>query len=938
MMKFIIPIGAVAVSSLLAFTNIDNKIADLFQRVLPSTNENESVSMINVNDDSIEHIGTWPFSREVYARSIVTLKELNAKSLISDLSFIDKSQAQVKLDYVLNDIPQMLDSDFSDINSNFAGFLEANEGTKISANNIQESSDEFSVSTQEILERIKDYVAASVKDVDSIFANSIFLFDNTYLTLTLGNNFSASDETNSLLKEKIALKNINTKNDTLTPEYKGIQPAINQLLNPAKSAGFVNAQPDKDGYTRRINIISKYNGDYYGQLIIPSLLNELGNPEIEVTNKYITLKNAVINGIKKDISIPRSEKGQMLLKYPKKTYSEYKAVSLWEIYLLNELESSLVQNLNLMNENGFFDSLTINPYDTYDLAKFNIDTLLTTKTEDVTFNDYIEVRNQFFNELETLFNDETEKSLIEQNIQNAEVVSYIKDTFAISKANYDKLKNARNNLKEKVEGRTLIIGTTATSTTDYGLNQYEEHYPNPGVHYTVLNQILSEDFVDDSPVWVSILIALIICLAYVFSSSKSKNTAHQIVFGIGLLFILTIAFVIFFMITKTYIGTAIPISSLTISFITITIIGFLNTSKDKKFITSAFSQCLSPDVVKQLIDDPSSFKLGGARVQMSALFTDIQKFSSFSELLTAAQLVALLNYYLTQMSDIIMSERGTVDKYEGDAIVAFIGAPILMEDHAIHACKAAIKMKKAEAIMNKNILEYSNMSFEDFKEIVIKEKLLKQPNNKKSEKDNEDFEQSIENLYTAFKTMVKNNKSIFTRIGINSGEMIAGYMGSDKKKNYTMMGNNVNLASRLEGVNKQYSTLGILISEHTKNLLEDKFIVRSLDRVQVVNVKTPLRLYELIAEKEDSDEKLIKYVNAWEKIMKCFESREYEKTLDYMKKLVQTKLEQYPEDKVAKYYINLLERFFVQGKYPTANDDVGVSFNNENGVFTLLQK
>ena len=129
-----------------------------------------------------------------------------------------------------------------------------------------------------------------------------------------------------------------------------------------------------------------------------------------------------------------------------------------------------------------------------------------------------------------------------------------------------------------------------------------------------------------------------------------------------------------------------------------------------------------------------------------------------------------------------------------------------------------------------------------------------------------------------------------------------------------------------------------MISEHTRKMIGDRFVVRSLDRVQVVNVKTPLRLYELVEERKDADEKLVKYMEDWEVFMKTFEERDYEKALGLVRTLSQTKLEQYPEDKVAKYYTKLLEKFFTKGTYPTENDNVGVAYNPENGVFTLLQK
>jgi len=357
---------------------------------------------------------------------------------------------------------------------------------------------------------------------------------------------------------------------------------------------------------------------------------------------------------------------------------------------------------------------------------------------------------------------------------------------------------------------------------------------------------LSEDFVDDSPFYICIIIGYVLCLIYGFISGKIKGTTRQIVFGLCMIAGTSVLLFVYFIAFRRFIGFTVPVVSLAVDFVVTVILGFLAASKDKKFITNAFGQCLSKEVVAEIIANPSSFKLGGQKLTMTAIFTDIQKFSSFSELLTAAQLVALLNYYLTEMSDIIMEERGTVDKYEGDAIIALVGAPVQMDDHAIRAVSAALKMKESESRMNKEIVE-----------IAASEKPA-------------DMD---EDLYSAFKIMVENKKSLFTRIGINSGEMIAGYMGSENKKNYTMMGNNVNLASRLEGVNKQYSTGGILCSEATRNLLSDDFIVRRLDRVRVVNVNTPIRLYEPMGKKSTADEKLINYVAAWESAMDLLKQR-----------------------------------------------------------------
>lgn len=437
-------------------------------------------------------------------------------------------------------------------------------------------------------------------------------------------------------------------------------------------------------------------------------------------------------------------------------------------------------------------------------------------------------------------------------------------------------------------------------------------YPGVGVHITALDNYLTKSFITkikDSTniLWILFLACLASAIVAVSESKFAKNSALFISCGILLGLAISILVPVILFNNGYWILLIAPLFAFFISSAANTLISLATEGKQKRFIRSAFSQCLSKDVVNQIINDASSFTLGGKKFQMSAIFTDIQKFSSFSELLSAAELGCLLNYYLTRMSDIIIDDKGTVDKYEGDAIVALVGAPVAMTDHAVHACSAAVKMKKTEIEMNKEIIEYAANPKPSWME---------------------------DDLYNAFKILVANKKTIFTRIGINSGEMIAGYFGSEKKKNYTMMGNNVNLASRLEGVNKQYHTNGILISQATRELLGDSFAVRSLDRVRVVNINTPIQLYEVLDEKECASPDLLSYIGEWEIAMKEFNARNYSKA----KELLSSLLSKRPDDNTAKYYIHLLDDYFLKGTYPKDADNEGVEYNPEDGVFKLLQK
>ena len=890
LLKFIVPVSEIIVFAFIVLVavvfvpSLDKKVADWFQRPLKPLEERSDIIMINVDDYSVNEIGVWPFGRDVYADSMDILKDFSTEAVVYDLSFLDKSQRKVDETYLAEDLPGKIDEAFTYLNSG-------------------------DISIPEAQEAVNEAVADTVRDVDEILANSLQFFGDSYLTLTFEDTYELDDKDQiEYLAKYISLKNVVDEGDTLTYDYKGVIPAIHNFMVRAGKAGFVNAPPDKDGYLRRMPIVLKYNGDYYGQLTLVPILKRFGDPEVHVSNSYVTLKNCKMDdGSIKDVKIPRDEEGKLIIKYPPKNYNAYNSISLWNIYRLSLLDRNLYKSIMSMSESGLFGLWDgDDPVSYYEQAR-HIKEYLCDNPEDpengLTRKNYTFLRGKFYDTVKLYLESNQDKLLIEAYGEE----DYINQIFAEMRGLFHEIETSRDEVALRVSNAICIIGTNATSTTDFGLNQYQQAFPNPGAHYTMANQILSQDFVDDSPWWVSVIIATVLALVYSLIAVRIKSTVKQILFGLFAIVGTLIVLFAYFYITKQYLGVVIPEFTLVSSFAITTVVNFLLTSSEKKFITSAFSQCLSKEVVNDIVANPDSFKLGGQTLEMTAMFTDIQKFSGFSELLTAGQLVALLNYYLTKMSDIIMNERGTVDKYEGDAIIALVGAPVPMTDHAARACAAAIKMKKAEVLMNeeiRNIVKYPRPESMD------------------------------EELYTAFKIMVENKREIFTRIGLNSGEMVAGYMGSENKKNYTMMGNNVNLASRLEGVNKQYSTGGILISEATRNMLGDRFVVRSLDRVRVVNVNTPIRLYELVDEKSEANEFTLKYMEHWEQVMALFEGKKYKEALDGFKKLS----EHNQNDKVAKYYISLIEKFFINGTYPQEKDDFGVAYNPEDGVFKLLQK
>ena len=289
----------------------------------------------------------------------------------------------------------------------------------------------------------------------------------------------------------------------------------------------------------------------------------------------------------------------------------------------------------------------------------------------------------------------------------------------------------------------------------------------------------------------------------------------------------------------------------------------------------AFSTYLSEDVVEEIVTDPTRLQLGGEKRFMTALFTDIRNFTAIAEVLSPEHLVELLNYYLSSMSDIILEQKGTIDKYEGDAIVSFFGAPLLLPDHASRACETAIMMKRLENEINHYIAENT---------------LSPAP--------------------------------LHTRMGINSGDMVVGNMGTQRKMNYTIVSNAVNLAARLEGVNKQYGTW-ILASETTIKETQGRLLTRRLDRIRVVGINEPVRIYEVVEIKEDAPADLHEKIRLFRHAFDLFESRSWENALEAFNRL----LEQFPGDAPSLLYVNRCRQFL---EYPPPDD--------WDGVFTFEEK
>ena len=388
--------------------------------------------------------------------------------------------------------------------------------------------------------------------------------------------------------------------------------------------------------------------------------------------------------------------------------------------------------------------------------------------------------------------------------------------------------------KAELENKIVLIGGTAAGTHDLHVSPYGPLYPGVEVHANVIENILQSDFLV-RPDWLRILDILIILVSGLILGIASrffKAYGMAVFLGVGVIGYLLVDYYLFTA-QGLWIHTVYPVMTQLFVYSGITLYQYHFEEGQKRFIKSAFSQYMAPAVVERLVQNPDLLNLGGERKVLTALFSDVAGFSTISEKLDPEELVDLLNLYLTEMTDIILKHGGTVDKFEGDAIIAFFGAPVPYKDHARLACLAAIEMQ------------------------------LK-----------------LEEMRAVWKSEGK--QELFMRIGLNTGAMVVGNMGSKSRMDYTIMGDSVNLAARLEGVNKEYKT-ETLISQFTFEQLDEEIEVRELDRIRVVGKKEPVTIYEVLGRKGENPvaseildgfkQGLAHYgKREWEEGLSCFEN------------------------------------------------------------------
>jgi adenylate cyclase len=415
---------------------------------------------------------------------------------------------------------------------------------------------------------------------------------------------------------------------------------------------------------------------------------------------------------------------------------------------------------------------------------------------------------------------------------------------------------------ETFKGKIVFIGGSAPGILDLRPTPFSPVCPGLEILATAMDNLLQRDFVRIPSPFVLFLFIGSLSLMTAIGSSVLKKiwmTVPFAIFCIGLVASLTgLAFA-----WGYWLELVAPGFAVVLSFIGAMVLNYSFEGRQKRFIKNAFRYYLSPDVIDRVLDDPSLLRLGGEKRIITSFFSDVAGFTSISESLSPEDLVHLLNDFLSEMTDIILSYGGTLDKYEGDAIIAFWNAPLDQPDHAGRACRAALDCQKRLKEMRPEFAK-------------------------------------------------KSGHELYMRVGLNSGPAVVGNMGSHSRFDYTAMGDTINMASRLEGACKHYS-VSILIGDTTYQMAKEAITAREVDLIRVVGKSKPERVYQILEGKSHTTPEMLESIATFNQALDLYRKMEWDEAINLFRKI--------KDDRLSAMYISRIEQL---KKNPPLDDWGGV--------------
>ncbi|HQJ15798.1 MAG TPA: adenylate/guanylate cyclase domain-containing protein [Candidatus Omnitrophota bacterium] len=685
---------------------------------------------VDIDDQSLAKIGRWPWPRSYHARLTRILKECGARQILWDVIFTEADKENPQEDEAFADAIDRSGITYLPFYFDEPQSFPFPKLKEILLKDISISVEKAAQSLGVDAGLLRDKLPAAKRMVldeavrDIIRKDPEISFDACLERLERERGFFLFAEDESYVQERFVHHQavyfyVNRFSVDIPGSWPFFREAgslnvpIMAYARRMMGSGFINADPDIDGVTRKVPLFVRYEGKILPQLTIAALLDRLEVKNVEVGPNRVTLKKARFHPGRKDIVIPVDSQGCMIVNWHGKWDKTFKHIPYYLILQLEEVRSQLAGR--------------------------------------------------------------------DAGISGAEEV--------LRKMEADL--TAR--LKALVNGKICIVGLTATGTHDLRPIPLQENYPMVGTHSNFINTILTERFIVRQRMALRVLMLVVTALVIALVSLLKlwKSLVLAIVYAAGFFWVCFYLFIS----NGLWLDMVGPLGIVVFGLMAITSFRFFTEEREKLWIKGAFSHYLSHEVISEMMDNPSRLTLGGERRHLTVLFSDVRGFTAFSETRQPEEVVAMLNEVLSLQVKVIFHYNGTLDKFVGDEVMAFFGAPSKRheKDHALVAIRVALDIQEKMKELRQNLAQDAKAAIQ-------------------------------------------------IGIGINTGDMVVGNMGSAERMDYTVIGDNVNLGARLCAAAGKGE---IIISESTFEMARDHVVVEKLEPIMVKGKTNPISIYRV---------------------------------------------------------------------------------------------
>ena len=847
----LVPVGALLIAGLFGLTapasRLGGGVYDLLLAVKKAPPAAPGVLLLDVDERAMTQAGPWPWSRDKLADGLIDLAEMGARSVVLDLALGQKSAPALDPSALRSAYPETLNREFTQMETNVQTLFDAiRRGSVRPQDSPRYVSDLIGLIALARI-RLLDAATGIERDDDAFLGHAAALFGRTFVPVDL---LPAPDESigGDIVDQALQLSALQLDPGAHDPSLPagGIRPPVLPLLQGARGAGFPNVAADDDGIIRRASLTVRYAGNRLAQVGLAALLDFLGSPGIELRPTGLLLHGAVMpDATSHDISIPFTESGRMLISWPRAAGGDgFRHASWSDLLRYQALESSLVAALTDMDKHGYLTYLRSDAtvLDEYAAAAKLESAMLEAGAPEGTpegapagLDDWRNARDRFFALADQFLNGDAEDRIIadaDRALRSAALSEAEKRPvgderdkvpalFSDARATLSDLAQVRSTLKQELQGSFCIVSLAQARRTasPFGIPAGDAL-----ASAALVNTVLSGRFLREAPVRTGYIIAAFLLVLAAVGVFRMKPLLTLAV-GTGLAVVSAVLLGAFFVLFGIYVDPVVPSGSAFLGCAGLSILHLTRERRSTRALRASLDGRISADGMRRLLAAPRLLSPGGLRRNVTVLVAAAKGLPAAASSKDPAEVIELLNSYHAAAGEVILGMEGMLGSAGADALIAYFGAPLEVSNHAVKACRAALRLKAVERTLN----------------IVA-------------------------------------SPPFATRIGIDTGECVLGEIGREGTPGYSVVGGATDLAGRLEGLNARYGT-SILVTEKVREATGSLFILRSLEKVRIAGTGTTFRVLELVAERDGAPPAVAEAVAAFNEGFARFEEKEWQKAL-----------------------------------------------------------